>query len=251
MKQALLVACMALVFGLNAYAQAVRVCTEDEGALLEYSRARNEAKHILDIKIAEKWWLDTLRDLDYGQRSSMVVPNLPFYGQKVEIALPKDFKTLPLNERLNWQRTVTAAVRKLWSTAESTPPEALERTIAQMDKNTAQLDQKRSEGKCLADAGTLKSGACTMAGTWRQTTPGVGTTDWNIAANGKAKETGIGYADGDATLSGNVLHIDWHTGTGYSGFYQWTLGSDCSSGEGTLQFKTGRTDSLRSSVKKN
>ena len=29
-----------------------------------------------------------------------------------------------------------------------------------------------------------------------------------IVLDGKAKETGIGFAEGDATLKGNVLHID-------------------------------------------
>lgn len=96
-----------------------------------------------------------------------------------------------------------------------------------------------------------KDGECAMKGTWKQTTPGVGTTDWYIEPSGKAKERGLGNAEGDATVKGKDLRIDWRTGSGYSGYYQWTLDADCSSSvKGTLQFHTGRTDNLASTVKK-
>ena len=95
------------------------------------------------------------------------------------------------------------------------------------------------------------SGACKLEGSWKQDTPGVGSTVWGIKSNGIADEIGIGFAKGKAYLSGNVLHIDWQTKTGYSGYYEWTLDDNCSNGKGKLVFKTGRTDSLSSTVKKN
>ena len=95
------------------------------------------------------------------------------------------------------------------------------------------------------------TGACKLQGIWTQDTPGIGSTDWIIESDGTANEKGIGYAKGKATLSGNVLHIDWQTSTGYSGYYEWTLGDNCSSVKGTLVFKTGRTDNLKSTVKRN
>lgn len=64
------------------------------------------------------------------------------------------------------------------------------------------------------------TGACKLQGIWTQDTPGIGSTDWIIESDGTANEKGIGYAKGKATLSGNVLHIDWQTSTGYSGYYE-------------------------------
>ncbi|MBK8518991.1 MAG: hypothetical protein IPL55_22720 [Saprospiraceae bacterium] len=94
------------------------------------------------------------------------------------------------------------------------------------------------------------NGVCKLDGSWTQDTPGVGSTVWEIKSDGTANERGIGYANGKAYLYGNILHIDWQTNTGYSGYYEWTLDGNCSSGIGTLVFKTGRTDSLKSTVKK-
>ncbi len=97
----------------------------------------------------------------------------------------------------------------------------------------------------------LELEACKLEGIWTQDTPGVGSTDWEIKSDGTATETGIGYAKGIAKLSkDNVLHIDWQTKTGYSGYYEWTLDQNCKSTKGKLVFKTGRTDSLNSTVKR-
>ncbi|MBK7428024.1 MAG: hypothetical protein IPI60_13880 [Saprospiraceae bacterium] len=91
---------------------------------------------------------------------------------------------------------------------------------------------------------------CKMQGTWAQNTPGVGSTTWEIKNDGTAIETGIGSARGQATIKGNLLRIDWQTSTGFSGYYEWTLDGNCNAGVGILQFKTGRTDRLSSSVKR-
>lgn len=114
----------------------------------------------------------------------------------------------------------------------------------------------RINGTCNTDTAgnqmTEKpSGACKLEGNWTQDTPGVGSTIWAIKSDGTATETGIGSARGQATLKGNLLQIDWQTSNGYSGYYQWTLDKNCSAGKGTLVFKTGRTDSLNSTVKRN
>lgn len=120
----------------------------------------------------------------------------------------------------------------------------------QMDQQIATHSSKLITLGC--DKQTEKSdGACKLAGNWTQDTPGIGSTIWEIKSDGTAKETGIGFAKGKATLRDNVLHIDWETNTGYSGYYEWTLDGNCSSGKGKLLFKTGRTDSLESTVKRN
>ena len=104
---------------------------------------------------------------------------------------------------------------------------------------------------CNCASQTRKPGnVCKLEGNWTQDTPGVGSTIWEIKSDGTANERGIGNAKGKGYLNGNVLHIDWQTHTGFSGYYEWVLDGNCSSGSGTLVFKTGRTDSLKSTVKK-
>jgi hypothetical protein len=98
--------------------------------------------------------------------------------------------------------------------------------------------------------GRLSGDGCKLAGNWEQSTPTIGTTTWQIAADGAAKEVGIGYAKGRASLSGKTLTINWSTDTGYTGDYVWTLNEGCTAGEGSLIFKKPRTDRLKSSVKR-
>lgn len=74
---------------------------------------------------------------------------------------------------------------------------------------------------------------CQLAGTWSQTTQVVGASTWTITADGRAQETGLGYASGTASLSGGVLKITWQTTNGYAGVYKWTLNAQCA-GTGTL-----------------
>ncbi len=93
------------------------------------------------------------------------------------------------------------------------------------------------------------AGQCTMEGTWSQNTPGVAATVWHITKDGKATETGGGYAEGTATLSGRTLHINWHTNNGYAGYYQWDLTTDCTSGTGNLVFSAGGKGSHASTVR--
>ena len=93
-----------------------------------------------------------------------------------------------------------------------------------------------------ADGGVSKElrviASCTIAGSWTQTTETVGSTIWTITADGNAKETGLGYASGRATLAGSALKITWTTTNGWAGVYRWTLGPRCS-GNGTLTFSKG------------
>ena len=76
---------------------------------------------------------------------------------------------------------------------------------------------------------------CQLAGSWTHTTQDVGSATWDITAGGQAQERGLGYATGTATLSGNVLTIDWTTTNGYAGVYRWSLEATCN-GTGTLTF---------------
>jgi hypothetical protein len=128
---------------------------------------------------------------------------------------------------------------------------SLDRTaiVAKKQQTTQQLAAHRNNLVAL-DCDDKASGVCRLAGSWIQDTPGIGSTTWEIKSDGTADERGIGYAKGKASLRGNVLHIDWQTSTGYSGYYEWTLDENCRSVKGTLVFKTGRTDTLNSTVKK-
>ncbi len=127
------------------------------------------------------------------------------------------------------------------------------RLLAQKEEVNKQLEAYRNNLKSLGCDGQAggQAGGCQAEGSWAQDTPGIGPTTWQINSDGTANETGIGYAQGTATLTGKTLRIDWKTNTGYSGYYEWNLNEDCRTGEGTLVFKTGRTDSLTSTVKRN
>ena len=94
----------------------------------------------------------------------------------------------------------------------------------------------------MSASASVAGTTCTLAGNWAQTTQDVGSTTWAIQANGDAQESGIGNASGHATLSNDVLTIDWTTSDGYAGVYRWTLAADCT-GTGTLTFtKVGPGD---------
>lgn len=105
-------------------------------------------------------------------------------------------------------------------------------------------------GGIINDKTDKTTGTCTLAGTWVHITEGIGTTTWTITSDGKATETGKGYAKGTATLKGNTLRIDWKTDNGYSGYYEWPLDSNCNSDNGKLVFKSGTTGEHKSTVKK-
>ena len=94
------------------------------------------------------------------------------------------------------------------------------------------------------------SGGCRVSGRWTHTTDGVGTTGWDIAANGQATEFG-GSATGTATVTGSALRITWAAPSGYQGYYEWNLNSTCTSGLGTLVFTRGANGTHRSSVTRN
>ena len=81
------------------------------------------------------------------------------------------------------------------------------------------------------------AGACTRIGTWRNDVAGTLklTTTWTIEAGGAAQEAGGGAVSGTATLEGHVLKIVWVSPDQVTtGTYEWTLGPNCRSGQGTL-----------------
>jgi hypothetical protein len=83
------------------------------------------------------------------------------------------------------------------------------------------------------------AGSCTRVGTWENRTEGIGVaeTDWTVEAGGVAREGGGGNATGMATLNGHVLRIVWVASDQVTtGIYEWTLGPNCKTGQGTLRF---------------
>ena len=160
-------------------------------------------------------------------------------------------------------KSMESSLHKCFAELEDILIAKIDKAVSLQNKKPELLAKKNETNKQLASHRTnlialgcdnqigQLSGACKLEASWTQDTPGVGSTTWEIKSDGTADEKGIGYAKGKANIKGNVLHIDWKTNTGYSGYYEWKLGDDCSNGKGRLVFKTGRTDSLSSTVKKN
>lgn len=94
-------------------------------------------------------------------------------------------------------------------------------------------------------------GACNIAGSWRQTTPGVSTSIWTFTHIGgnryRATESGSGNATGVAILTGNQLRLDASTRT-LKGYYLWTIASNCRAGSGKLVFTSGRRGTFTSTI---
>jgi hypothetical protein len=78
------------------------------------------------------------------------------------------------------------------------------------------------------------------SGKWKQTTQGLSESSiWDITWDQnsglwKAKESGLGGAEGTATLTNNVLIIKWTTPNNWAGYYEWTLDPTGTSGTGKL-----------------
>jgi hypothetical protein len=152
----------------------------------------------------------------------------------------------------------------LWYDLPANTYQAFGASLSARIENNNKIVKVSESGPYRASTWTRTSGACNnsepipdnpvtgckMLGKWAQNTPGVGSTTWEIKNDGTAIETGIGSARGQASIKGNLLRIDWQTSTGFSGYYEWTLDGNCNAGVGILQFKTGRTDRLSSSVKR-
>ena len=72
-----------------------------------------------------------------------------------------------------------------------------------------------------------------LEGTWRQTTPNVGQSDWLLADQGdgtyKAREFGLGNAQGIGRFKNGTLTIDWKY-SGGSGVSEWKLKEDTGTG---------------------
>lgn len=104
---------------------------------------------------------------------------------------------------------------------------------------------------------SIAAGQQDISGLWYQSAPSVGDSEWQITCNQStnkwdATEGGLGAATGTATLTGNVLRIDWTTINGWAGYYQWTLDPSLTSGSGILQFQkkynSPNSDSTTSTV---
>jgi len=104
---------------------------------------------------------------------------------------------------------------------------------------------------------SIAAGQQDISGLWYQSAPSVGDSEWQITCNQStnkwdATEGGLGAATGTATLTGNVLRIDWTTTNGWAGYYQWTLDPSLTSGSGILQFQkkynSPNSDSTTSTV---
>jgi hypothetical protein len=95
---------------------------------------------------------------------------------------------------------------------------------------------------------SIAAGQLDLSGKWKQDTPPVGSSDWDIKWNQvgniwEAIESGLGNAIGRASLSGNTFRIDWEANDGdWQGYYVWTLDQAGTSGTGYLVYtrKSGK-----------
>lgn len=92
---------------------------------------------------------------------------------------------------------------------------------------------------------------CSIEGSWTQYATGLGRSTWHVTSDGKAIESGLGASTGTASMTKNVMRIEWSNPNGWSGYYEWTMDAECRTGSGTLVFKSGGTGSRTSTVEHN
>ncbi|HEV7701659.1 MAG TPA: hypothetical protein VGO43_15620 [Pyrinomonadaceae bacterium] len=178
MKQALLIACVLLVLGLDASSQDLRTtreiisnlknrgsvsaCAEDNAAFSDSLRVQSYAVHLLEMYEREAYWRNAVHELTWIEDHPKELPegDLRYYALTARLnAPPKDLKGRPLSERMALQKTISAAIRKLWSDARATSRPELIRTIDSTEAKITKLDQKSRDGRC--------GGATTdVSGTW-------------------------------------------------------------------------------------
>lgn len=93
------------------------------------------------------------------------------------------------------------------------------------------------------------TGNCSAVGKWKQSTPDVGDSDWDIRSDGQATEQHSNMV-APWTFSGRTIRINWTAASGYAGVYEWTLDGSCISGSGWLTFTKGGTGTHKSNLKR-
>lgn len=250
MKRALLIACTLLALAVGISAQSTDICEEDQAAVDERRRIRKEASRAHQVKTDPRNWIYASAEFRDGERGRFISKWLVGYAHKMGVKLPHNLKTLPLDEQLAYQRQVADVIKQARQAAKLTTVEALSGTIALMDTEIEELELRKINKKCQSDLKPAATNTCSFVGRWTHNTPGIGSTYWDATADGKAKETGIGNASGNAKMFGRTLRIDWSHPNGWSGYYEWMLDEKCSTGTGFLQFKSGRTDQVNGSTVK-
>lgn len=115
----------------------------------------------------------------------------------------------------------------------------------QIDAAISELEELRCD-----ETGKQES-VCSMEGSWTQYAAGLGRSTWHVTSDGKAIESGLGASTGTASMTKNVMRIEWSNSNGWSGYYEWTMDADCQKGTGTLVFKSGGSGSRTSTVEHN
>lgn len=88
-------------------------------------------------------------------------------------------------------------------------------------------------GRVSAEAPQPSAAACTAEGVWT-TRVDRDWSMWRISANGTARETGLGEAQGTARVKGHTLTIHWTEGR-WNGDFVITLDADCRAGSGKMR----------------
>jgi len=100
----------------------------------------------------------------------------------------------------------------------------------------------------------VPSSECSVEGRWLNDTPHVGQSTITVVRAPddtlKATEDGTSNFDGAVKVSGRTFRIDFKTGAGYEGWYEWTLDDACNAGNGKLMFTAGGSGQYDSAVKR-
>jgi hypothetical protein len=88
-------------------------------------------------------------------------------------------------------------------------------------------------GSASAEPPPPTAGPCTAEGVWT-TRVDRDWSMWRVSANGVARETGLGEAQGTARVKGRTLTIHWTDGR-WQGDFVIALDADCRTGKGKMR----------------
>lgn len=209
MKLLLSAVFLMLSVGSAVHAQDISACAEDESAVAEHLRARDDARRILDVKTNSAVWRDAAGELNWGERKRYIVADFAALAFRMGVNVPKGFSNLSLNDQLALQRTLADTIKSRQAAALATTREALQGTIALKDEEIAQLNRKKRDGKCTADK---EPAVADISGSWY----GSNNTQYILRQSGNSFTWNLQrYSEnGSGTIDGNAIKARWSGNNG-------------------------------------